>query len=91
LKDEQLLFDLNIKEINKLIPEIKSCEGSSTQIIIMTNPIQDITDSLKLTTLTSPIKNSPSISQLFSDEILLTKGFVDFGPAVACVKYMETL
>jgi len=97
IKTHEELFKLNTPTIKEIVSNLDSCLKKDTKIIVMTNPVEKITDFVKELLPNHYVDNPEEILMKIRDnkeigwKIVSTKGYSNFGPAVSAVLLIEKL
>jgi malate/lactate dehydrogenase len=91
IKTHDELFKINVPLIKNIINNLNKCIESNTKIIVMTNPVEKITELVKGLLPENHVGNPERILMKMRSnkdlgwEIVSTKGYSNFGPAVSAV------
>ncbi|OGI12105.1 hypothetical protein A3K64_02090 [Candidatus Micrarchaeota archaeon RBG_16_36_9] len=97
LKDFKQLYLLNEPIITNIITDVKPFLKKDTKIIVMTNPVNEITDLVKKLLPDYYVSNTEEFLLKIRNgkelgwEIIKTKGYTNFGPAVSAILLIEKL
>lgn len=91
------LFDLNAPLIKEIIKNLGESIKKNTKVIVMTNPVERMTEVVRKILPENYVDCPEEILMKMRDnkelgwEIVSTKGYSNFGPAVSAVLLMEKL
>jgi len=97
IKTHEELFKINAPLIKELIKDLNDCIEKDTKIIIMTNPVEEITKLVKELLPGHFVTNPEKILMKMRDNkelgwgIVSTKGYSNFGPAVSAILMIEEI
>jgi malate/lactate dehydrogenase len=97
IKTHEELLKLNEPVIKEIINNINGCLKKDTKIIVMTNPVEEMTELVQELLPSYYVNNPEKILMKMRNnkelgwEIVSTKGYSNFGPAVSAVLLMERI
>lgn len=97
LKTHDELLKLNASKIEEIVKNLNSCLKKDTKIIVMTNPVEKITELVKKLLPNHYVDNPEKILMKMRDDkelgwkIVSTKGYSNFGPAVSAILLIEKI
>ena len=97
IKTHEELLKINTPLMKELIKELKGCIEKDTKIIVMTNPVEEMTKLVKETLPENFVANPEKILMKMRDnkelgwEIISTKGYSNFGPAVSAILLIKEI
>jgi len=97
IKTSEELLELNTPIVNKIIENLDGCLKDNTKIIVMTNPVEKMTNLVQELLPNHYVNNPEGILMKIRDEqelgwkIVSTKGYSNFGPAVSAILLIEKL
>lgn len=97
IKTHEELLKINTPLMKELIKDMKDCIEKDTKIIVMTNPVEEMTKLVKETLPENFVANPEKILMKMRDnkelgwEIVSTKGYSNFGPAVSAILLIEEI
>ena len=97
IKTHEELHELNTPIIKSIVPELKQYLKENTKIVVMTNPVEEMTKTVKELLPKHHVTNPEKIlvkmrnSEELGWKIVSTKGYSNFGPAVSAVLLLEEM
>lgn len=97
IKTHEELFKINKPLIIDLVEDLQGCIKKNTKIIVMTNPVEEMTKLVKSLLPDNYVSNPEKILARMRNykelgwDIISTKGYSDFGPAISAILLIEKL
>jgi len=97
IKTHEELLKINTPLMKELIKDLKGCIEKDTKIIVMTNPVEEMTKLVKEILPGNFVANPEKIlmkmrgNKELGWKIVSTKGYSNFGPAVSAILLIEEI